>query len=152
MAALAFFPCKLYSGKSSGYFLSQALTQIVPLLVKRVVRANYRVDSQNDRLWNTPRGITLSRFVTQGWVLFFRRSRRNRLSFAYREGLRFDIPAGNLQPRVRYNRVFAREARLDSPFFFRQQRDVVIFPEYRQYLFCRLPRYRRKSHLECQRR
>lgn len=81
--------------------------------------------------------------VGQGSILFFRRSRRNRPSFAYGEGLRFDIPAGNAQCRVRSNRVFAREASLDSPFFSRQQREVVIFPEYRQDLFSRLPRFHR---------
>src|SRR5262245_23352792 len=44
-------------------------------------------------------------------VLLFPRSRRTRPGVAYCQGLRFDIPAGNLQSWMRSNRVFAREAR-----------------------------------------
>src|SRR5262245_13208020 len=74
---------------------------------------------------NPPRG------AAKRSVLFFLWSRRTRPSFAYYQDLRFDIPSGNLQYRVRSNRVFTREARLDSPFLSRQHRDVIIFPEYR---------------------
>src|SRR5262245_61222025 len=80
------------------------------------------------------------------------RNRRTRPGFAHYQGLRFDVPAENLQLRMRSNWVLTREVRLDSPFLSGQQRDVIIFPEYRQYLFGRLPRFHRKSYLECQRR
>jgi hypothetical protein len=98
------------------------------------------------------RTFSLGRFGSQRSVLLFLRIRCIRPAFAYYQGLRFDIPAANLQRRVRSNRVFIGETRLDSPFLSGQQRDVIIFPEYRQYFFTRLPRFDRKSHLECQRR
>ena len=84
-------------------------------------------------------------------VLIFS-TRCTRPGFTQYQRHRFEVPAGNLQPRLRTNRVLIREAGLDSSFLSGQQRDVIIFPKHRQYLFGRLPRFYRKVHLECQRR